>query len=281
MGFFDRFKKKDVPPPPPSPQDLSAPEANTGVIVLFDRSDGVVEELERTISERFGADSILEVDRSKPSITHLMLRIDGTELICSYLPFSLPPEDGDIQTLLQVNCFRSEEEERAFQGNQSFCLITEIGGGNTLEGKRSVCLLLTKLCGSLLQIQGAAGVYVPSSQLLLGKTMYLKYVSITEQEAGNPDYFPSLLWVLVYQTQAEDGTPTVETCGLAQFGFLELVFYHPREEWAQSYEKLYLMSMLQITGKEVYRNRDTISFTPDGFSIFKQNGTKLSVIGGI
>lgn len=41
------------------------------------------------------------------------------------------------------------------------------------------------------------------------------------------------------------------------------------------------MSMLQIVGKEVYKNMDTISFSEGELSIFKQNGNKLAVIGGI
>ena len=105
--------------------------------------------------------------------------------------------------------------------------------------------------------------------------------AISEQEEKVPDYFPSMLWILVYQTRTEDGTPVIETCGLEQFGFPELQFYNPKEEWAQSYEKLYIMSALQITGNEFYKNMDTISFTPETVSVFKQNGKKLAVIGGI
>ena len=90
-----------------------------------------------------------------------------------------------------------------------------------------------------------------------------------------------MLWILVYQTRADDGASAIETCGLAQFGFLELRFYKPEEEWANSFEKLYIMSTLQITGKEIYKNMDTISFSKDTFAVFKQDGAKLSVIGGI
>lgn len=71
--------------------------------------------------------------------------------------------------------------------------------------------MLTKLCGSLLHIEGAAGVYYSNARLLLGKKMYLNYVAITEQEEKNPAYFPVMLWILVYQTRADDGTPAIET----------------------------------------------------------------------
>lgn len=102
----------------------------------------------------------------------------------------------------------------------------------------------------------------------------------TVWQVENPDYFPVMLWVLVYPTHADDGSPTIETCGLEQFGFCELEFYKPTEEWIQSYEKLYIMSALQITEKEFYKNMDTISFSKDNLGIFKQDGKKLAIITG-
>lgn len=280
MGIFDRFKRNRTTPPQQAAPIL-APEPNTGVMVLFDQPHVEIQELEAAISKTFGADAIVQVDSSKPSVTHLMLRINGIEAMCSYLPFPLPKEDGDIQMLLNFNHFITEEEQMTLMGHQSFCIITEIGGGKTLAGKRAVCLMLTKLCSSLLQVDGAAGIYHAAAHLLLGKQMYLHYAELSEQAADDPEYFPAILWVLVYQTCTEEGVPTVETCGLEQFGFLELVFYKPTEEWAESFEKLYLMSTFEITEKDVYKNMDTISFTQGELSVFKQTGKKLCVIGGI
>lgn len=282
MGFFDKFKrKKQVPPPQSAPQSVSGLEANVGIMVLFDRPNVEIEELKTAISQQFGADSILQIDASHPAVTNLMLRIDGMDVTSSYITFPLPEEEGNIQGLLRVNHYVSEEERVALMEHKSFCLLTKIGEGNTLEGRRAVCQRLSKLCGCLLRVDGAAGVYYSAACLLLGKEMYLHHVSILEREEGNPDYFPAPLWILVYQTCTEENEPTVETCGLEQFGFSELQFFKPREEWANSYEKLYLMSVLEITGKELYRNMDTIAFTEDTVSVFKQNGRKLSVIGGI
>lgn len=283
MGFFEKLRRKKQASEQSSaaPACLSAPAPNTAVMLFFDKPCVEIEELQTVISKAYGADAISQVDSSRPSVTHLMLRIDGIEAVCSYMPFPLPKEEGDLSALLSYNHFLSEEEQLAVVNHKSFCVIAEIGGGKTLAGKRGVCLMLTKLCGCLLQVDGAAGVYVPHAHLLLGKTMYLHYAEMTEQEAGEPDDFPSMLWVLVYQTRAEDGASTVETCGLEQFGFMELVFYEPKEEWAESFEKLYIMSTLQITEKEVYKNMDTISFTQGALSIFKQSGKKLTVIGGI
>lgn len=278
MGLFEKFKRTKDASRQQAP--VLTPAPNTTVAVLFDRADIEIKEIEAAITEQFGAGAVLSVD-SSPSVANLMLCIDGINMMCSYMPFPLPKEEADIPALLGFNHYISEEEQRALAEHRSFCLLTEIGGGKNLADKRGVCLALTKLCGGVLKMECAAGVYYSAAQLLLGKSMYLNYASISEREEKDPAYFPAMLWVLVYQTRADDGAPTIETCGLEQFGFLELVFYKPTEEWACSFEKLYLMSTFQITGKEVYKNMDTICFTQDSMSIIKQRGRKLAVIGGI
>lgn len=283
MGFFDRFKQEKAAPKEACqiPDPVRGPAPNTGVILLFDRPRIEIQEFRAAVCGQFGEEAILSVDKSSPSLTNLMLQIDQTDVMLSYIPFPLPEEEGNLPALMGVNRFLSQEEQQAVLGQKSFCLVTQIGGGATLEGKRAVCRMLTGLCAALLAVEGAAGVYYSAANLLLGKSIYLHYAAIAAQQAQNPDYFPVILWVLVYQTQAEGGAPTVETCGLEQFGFWELQFYRPTEEWAQSYEKLYMMATLQVIGREVYRNMDTISFTPDGLSVFKQSGNRLAVIGGI
>lgn len=257
------------------------PSANTMVSILFDRPNVGIKEFEKVIVENLGQEALIQVDDSSRAVTNFMLSMEGIEFMCSYMPFPFPKEEADIPGLLSLSQFISVEERDALIKQRSFCLITQIGGGDTLEGKREVCLLISQLSGFILGIEGAAGVFYNKAYLLMGKKMYLKHVDIIRKEKGNPDYFPSILWVLVYPTRAEDGNPTVETLGLGQFGFPELQFYKPEEELPRSFEKLYMMSILQITGREVYKNMDTIYFTKDVLSIFKQNGEKLSVIGGI
>lgn len=283
MGFFDNLRKKKEPKKAAHTplEPTGGIQANTMATILFDRSNIDCKELETAISAQFGSESIQQIDSSHPAVTNIMLRIEGMDFICSYMPFPLPEEEWDIHTLLGANHYITEEEQAAFASQRSFCLLAQIGGGKTLEGKRSVCISLTSLCGALLTAEGAIGVYYSAAGLLLGKKMYMKYATINGEQSGNPDYFPAMLWILVAPSNNDDGAPVIETKGLGEFGFLELQFYQPTEEWAQSYEKLYIMSTLQITGKELYKNMDTISFTKDGFSIFKQSGNKLAVIGGI
>ncbi len=276
MGLFDKLKRNQK-----TPQSAIEPQPNTGVILLFDRPDIEHKEFEIAIAQNYGEHTILQIDTNSPSCIHLMLHIDGMDVVCSYMPFALPPEEADFPTLFGMNYCISDEERKALAEQKSFCILTELGGGSTLAGKRAVCIMLTKLCGCLLRMEGALGVYYNAANLLIGRTVYQKYAAVAEQEGADSDGFPTILWILVYQTHSEDGTHTIETCGLEQFGFLELVFYKPTEEWSQSFEKLYMMSTLQITEKELYKNRDTICFTKDNLSIFKANGKKLAVIGGI
>lgn len=283
MGFRDKFKKEKEPSEKAciESEQVRGPSANTMVCIFFDRPNVGTKEFEKVIVENLGQEALIQVDDSSHAMTNFMLRMEGIEFMCSYMPFPFPKEEADIPKLLNLSQFISVEERDALIKQQSFCLITQIGGGDTLEGKRAVCLLISQLSGLILEIEGAAGVFYNEAYLLMGKKMYLKHVDIIRKEKGNPDYFPSILWVLVYPTRAEDGNPTVETLGLWQFGFPELQFYKPEEELPRSFEKLYLMSIFQITGREVYKNMDTIYFTKDVLSIFKQNGKKLSVIGGI
>lgn len=65
--------------------------------------------------------------------------------------------------------------------------------------------MLTMLCGSILNVEGAVGVYYSAANLLLGKQIYREHIAIAEQQDGNQDYFPVMLWGLVYQSTSDDG----------------------------------------------------------------------------
>lgn len=167
MGLLEK-RKQTV-----SENEISS-QVNTGVMILFEREDIEIQEIKNTISEKFGANAILQIDNSHSAITNFMLQIDGRNMMCSYMPFALPKEEGDISALFNVNHYISEEEQKALVKHKSFCLLTEIGGGKDLAGKRTVCCLLTKLCAAILNIKSAAGVYYAAAHLVLGKEMYLK-----------------------------------------------------------------------------------------------------------
>ena len=56
---------------------------------------------------------------------------------------------------------------------------------------------------------------------------------------------------LVYPAAADNVTPTIETRGLEQFGFMELLFHAPKKEPSQYIEILYVMARQQITGESI------------------------------
>ena len=277
MGLFDRFrpKKKSLP----QPSVPSQPGANTSLLCFFDRDDLTPEELAEAVTRRYGAGAAGEIDRSHPQLCHLTLTLEGREVLCSLVP---APDPGlDLARVVEYSLFVGDTEQQPLIGHRTFCLLTEIGGGSTLAGKRAVCLTLTRLCGALMDLPGAAGTWVMGADLLLGPNAYRNYAALTEENWQDPEFFAPVLWVRIGGYQDEDGAGRIYTHGLGDFGFPELEFYKPTEEWAHSYEKLYLMSLLQITGKEVYRDKDSIAFAPGKLSVFKQDGEKLVVIGGI
>lgn len=259
--------------------DLPQPKVGTMGSILFDRSDLAAKEFQEIIIQNFGQEVLLQTDEDHSAVTSFLVRLQDIEFWCSYMAFPLPEEEGNLLELLKINPFLSAEEQAAFLNQQSFFMIAQKDQGATLEEKRMVCLLFSQLCGALMELKGAVG-FFNSTGLLVGRDMYLKHTSILKKRKNNVDYFPVMLWILVYSSQVGE-VPTIETSGLDQFGFLELQFYNPQEEWSAVCEKLYLMSIFQITGREFYKNMDTISFTKDGFTVFKQCGNKLALIGDI
>lgn len=283
MGIFDKLKKqKEQPDVPPIGQlQLQEPDADTFGSILFDRADLDRKKFEETIVKNFGRESLVQVDDSHPSVTHFVVQLEGMEFWCSYMPFPLSKEEGDIALLLRVNLFISAEEQKALTDQKSFMLIAQKGGGKTLQEKAAVCLLYSQLCGAIMQVEGAAGFLLNSTGLLVGRGMYLKQTDIIKQSKGDPHFFPVALWVLVYPAAADNGTRTIETRGLEQFGFMELLFYAPKKEPPQYIEILYVMACQQITGERVYSNMDMITFSENHTSILKQGDGKLAIIGDI
>ena len=124
------------------------------------------------------------------------------------------------------------------------------------------------LAAALLDTESALGVYVDSPELLVSRRVYLYHAEILEQHFQDPEYFPAPLWVSIRHGQKGD-LPLTGTWGLKQFGFPELWFINPEADWPEIHQRLYLMSMLQITGRELYRDGDTIQFTPGKTSVFR------------
>lgn len=280
MGFFDRFKRKKEPArsdsTPPEPAAGPAPEPDTSAVVLLGADVGW-DAVAKAVEDRFGAQALVSTDNSAPNAPAMTLRLEGVEFFCSRMPMPHPAEVYDLASL-QEGLFSPQEREEML-AHKAFLVLAQKGGGRSLADKRRVCRLFTRLAGTLVRMEGAVGVFTASAELLISRRIYLRYAELLEQNWEDPDYFPAPLWVGIRSGQKGE-FPMVGTWGLKEFGFLELWFLDAKSPWPELHEKLYLMSLFQITGQELYQNMDTIEFTPGNPSVFKELKGALFIVGG-
>ena len=280
MGLFDRFKRKKAPEPAAQgPEETAsglAPSADTSAVILLGEDVGWTA-VTRAVENRFGSQALVSADSSAPNAPAMTLLLEGVEFFCSYMAMPHPAEFYDLMSL-QEGLFSPQEREEIL-ANKAFLVLAQKGGGASLEEKRRVCRLFTRLAGALTQLDGAVGVFVPGAELLISRRVYLQHAAILEKNWEDPEYFPAPLWIAIRSGQKGD-QPLTGTWGLKQFGFLELWFLGAKSPWPELHEKLYLMSIFQITGRELYRNMDTIAFTPGDPSVFKELNGALFIVGG-
>lgn len=279
MGFFDRFKRKKEPEPAPRQPEEAAPglgpSADTGAVILLGSDMGLAAAT-KAVDERFGAHVLVSTDSSAPNAPAMTVRLEGVEFFCSYLAMPHPAQVYDLSSL-QEGLFSPQEREELL-AHKAFLVLAQKGGGTTLAEKRRVCRLFTRLAGALAGLDGAVGVFLAEAELLVSRRVYLQHAAILEKNWEDPEYFPVPLWISIRSGQKGE-FPMVGTWGLKQFGFLELWFLDAKSPWPELHEKLYLMSMFQITGRELYQNMDTIEFTPGNPSVFKELKGALFIVG--
>ena len=279
MGFFDRFKRKPEPPAkePESPASGLSPEADTTALVLLGK-DLEWAAVSKALEDRFGPQASITADSSVPNAPAITVRLEGVEFFCSYLAMPHPAQVYDLSSL-QEGLFSPQEREEML-AHKAFLVLAQKGGGLSLAEKRRICRLFTRLTGVLAGLDGAVGVFVQDAELLISRRVYLQHAAILEKNWTDPEYFPAPLWVSIRSGQKGE-FPMVGTWGLGQFGFLELWFLDAKFPWPELHEKLYLMSIFQITGRELYRDTDTIEFTPGTPSVFKELKGALFIVGGV
>jgi len=278
MGFLDRFKRKKEPTTAPEAPagPGSAPEPDTAAVILLGEDVGWAA-VTKAVEERFGAQALVSTDNSAPNAPAMTIRLEGVEFFCSYLAMPHPAEVYDLSSL-QEGLFSPQEREELLS-HRAFLVLAQKGGGTSLAEKRRVCRLFTRLAGALAGLDGAAGIFLTSAELLISRRVYLYHAAILEKNWEDPEYFPVPLWISIRSGQKGE-VPMVGTWGLRQFGFLELWFLDAKSPWPELHEKLYLMSMFQITGRELYQDTDTIEFTLGNPSVFKELKGALFIVGG-
>lgn len=277
MGLFDRFKKKASEPKSEWPKP---PKEDTMALLLMDR---VLEDIDPAIErlkKAFGDNAVSDIDRGHPQVPAFTVTVDALEFWCSYLPMLVPQEEQDIAAKAQHNLFLKPEEQEAFCDHKSFWVIAQKGAGKTLEGKRRACWTFSLLCAALLELEGAVGVSVINTALLVSREHYLTHCArMREMDWKDPDYFPVTLWLWFYRGLQED-KPTVQTQGLCEFGLPELGFFDPKLPVLEVVNYLCTMASWQVTGKQLYRNMALIPLTEEVEVVSKQDGDTIFFIGG-
>lgn len=286
MGFFDRSKRKkgaeksagrktgeQANTEAPS---VPAPEAETKAIILLGKNVGL-DAVSRAAEAKFGPQVLASADNSHPLAPAVYFQLEGVEFFCSYMAMPHPPQVADLAAI-PAGLFSPEEREEMLK-HQAFLVLAQRDGGTTLEDKRRLCCLFTRLAAALLETESASGVYVSSAELLISRSVYLKHAGILEQNLQDPAYFPAPLWISIRHGQKGE-YPLIGTWGLKQFGLLELWFLSPDADWAEIHQRLYLLSIFEITGKDLYKNMDTIQFTPGKTSVFKELHGALFITAG-
>lgn len=273
MGLFDRLKRtlesRAVPP---------KPEADTMCLLLMDQVLEDVEPAAELLRAAFGPQAVSGIDRSHPRVPAFTVTVDGLEFWCSYLPMPVPREETDIASAAQRNLFLTAEEQRAFCANQSFWVLAQKGGSTSLAQKRRVCWAFSRVCTALLELEGALGVYLNATGLLVTGHNYLfQRGNMEGKRWDNPKYFPVPLWVWIYQ-DVQEGKPTVQTRGLKEFGLPELGFFTPERPVQDILNDLYTLSCLQITGQARCWDRSLILLGTKRL-VCKQSGETLYLTG--
>ena len=280
MGLFDRFKRKKDPEPaaepPAAPAPGLAPEPDTQAVILLNREIDWTT-VSKAVEGRFGPQALVSTDTSVPNAPAMTFALEGAEFFCGYFAMPHPPQVYDLSSLPEG--LFSPEERETLLAHKCFLVLAQKGGGTSLAEKRGICRLFTRLAGALMELDGAVGLFLAEAELLVSRRLYLQHAAILEQNWDDPAYFPAPLWVSIRGGLKGEAALT-GTWGLKQFGFLELWFLDAKSPWPELHEKLYLMSIYQITGTELYKNMDTIAFTPGDPSLFRELNGALFIVGG-
>lgn len=93
MGLFDRFKKKTQTAAKACPAQQVEPD--TLCILVMDRVLQDASQAGEIVKSAFGSEALGGIDSDNPPITHMVVKLEGAEFWCSYMPFPVPPRGDD------------------------------------------------------------------------------------------------------------------------------------------------------------------------------------------
>lgn len=279
MALWDREKKEKAfktskVPPQPEPTQLepaSSPEAQTlepdtyAIILLNKLID--LDAVSRAAESKFGPKILGPHENNRQGVAARQFLLEGMTFFCSYMPNPHPPEVCNIAAAEDPLC--SPEEKERLADHKAFLILVQKGGGVSMAEKARICRVFVRLAAAIIEMDEAEGAYLPSAGLLVSKRVYLLHAEKLEENLNDPHYFPAPLWISLHQKPKDDLILT-GSWGLKQFGLLELWFVNAHAEWAELFQRLYLLSIFEITGKDFYKDGDTIQFTPGKTSVFRK-----------
>ncbi len=258
------------------------PKADTTCLLLLDRVLDDIEPAIALLQAEFGSQVVSDIDCSQPHVQSFTVKLDELEFWCAYLSMPIPDDTLDVAAAAQYSLLLSSEEKEACINHKSFWMLTQKGAGASLKEKRHVCWSFSRLCASLLRMEGTVGAHAMNSGgLLVSKNHYLQQLKMMDgKDSDNEEgYFPVPLWVWVYGYYQEEAF-ILRTFGLQDFGLPELGFYDPKKyEIQEIFGFLYSMTCMQITGQQLYRNAALIPLDANTEVICKQEGDILFFIG--
>lgn len=268
MGLFDKFMKKEE-----QEGDGLRPVSNVMGFALFGKvvSDG--KEIAKSIKAEFGDE--VRISIKKDRLINVEVHLGKQEFLCVCMPFPVP--DHEISEMLAYNMI-SPETSREMANHSSFLVIQ--GDISMSKSKRAAYLQFNRICGAVLAMEQAVGIYMGGAGLLIDKKTYFRHMDILNSPHGQKDsYFPSPLWIRV--SFHMDGNEKLAcTCGLRDFGFPEVCFYNTGQEDAALYHQLHMLAIEEITGRGIYKNMDLIKINDKLEAVCKLQDDVLYVIGG-
>lgn len=133
------------------------------------------------------------IEVSRDNLFSVIVSREEAQFICTLMPFAVPHHE--VEKLFPFHSL-SPEAELEMGRHQAFLIVA--GNGFELEKKREACLAFNRLCGAVMRLEPAVGMYMGGAGLLLEKETYLRHVEIIKSPVGEDrDYFSAPLWIRV------------------------------------------------------------------------------------
>lgn len=243
MGFFDKFKKKNI---------TETPQKESNLILsmpMFNSDEGyslskIIDDLKTywklNVSELSGDDSVAT------------FKIEDETVAVAIM--SVPIPETDLEPILSFSyLWKNVEEELKTQTNHA---IVSVLASNTKQVERFK--ILTKLNASILRTTGnSLGIYQGTQTLLLPKNVYLDFADFLLD-----DDLPLQLWLYIGIINDENDS-SIYTYGMKEFGKSEIEIIKSSMKGSDLYDFLLPVLSYIIESDVTLKNGETIGFSEE------------------